>query len=62
MWEDVEKPCGKMCYGQIRPRFNFLAIIPKGMFGTKEPKRHNPHCEARWRQCHALGMLFISWN
>ncbi len=29
------KAYGKMCYGLMKTRLNFLAIILKGMFGTK---------------------------
>uniref|UniRef100_A0AAY5KK39 Tc1-like transposase DDE domain-containing protein n=1 Tax=Esox lucius TaxID=8010 RepID=A0AAY5KK39_ESOLU len=29
------KAHGKMCYGLMKPRLNFLAIISKGMFGKK---------------------------
>lgn len=31
-----------MCYGPMKPRLNYLAIMPKGMFGAKNNTAHHP--------------------
>ncbi|KAI3371760.1 hypothetical protein L3Q82_024309, partial [Scortum barcoo] len=51
----------------MKPRLNFLAIIPKSIFGTKTNTAHHqkntkPYSEAWWWQHHALGLFFFSWN
>lgn len=62
---NLPNACGKMCYGLMKPRLNFLDIIPKGLAQKQHcssPKEHHTYSEAWWWQHRALGLFFFSWN
>lgn len=57
---------GKMCYGLMKPRLNFLDMIPKGIFGAKNTAHHQmntiPAVKHGGGKHHALGLFCFTWK
>lgn len=50
---NVSKKFGKMCYGPMKPKLNFLVIIPKMWFGANtapSPKQYHTNMQVWWWQ------------